>query len=599
MKNSVSEGRSETPVSQAHWLTSGRERTAVALLLLTALALAAGSAAQKSVTVDEYQALPHGLAIWKTGDLHLATGVPLLPSIVPAAPLLATQARLDVVAMPEYTRSWQCGLQFLIDNAFERDPRSGQFLPTGRYHDYFLLGRSMSIVVLLLTCALVYGFARRLYGREAALLALAVACFSPNLLAHGRLVTPDIYLTAATIGSLWALDRLLDAPSLLRAAVLGLALGFAALSKLTGLSLFVLFPSCAVLLPICRERPLWLSGALEAISFPRSRNDTEGVPYRRSLWPRLLFALALGLLVVNAAYRFEGSFSPLAGFNFESTQIKRVAAVLPPWLPVPLPRYFFQGIDEQLAESGYTAYLMGEFNDTGFYSYYLIALLVKTPLPALLLCGLAWLFGGWPTRREMPLILVAFALLLFFSVSRHKNIGVRYVLFLEPMMAAWIGRLLADGAYPKRWLRGAVIAATACLAAIALASWPHYLPYFNWASGGPKNGHRWLLDSNLDWGQDLIALRRYMEKEGITEIDLACFGRVPPEAYGIRYRTLPAGEAPRNRHVAISANLLWGLMYIVNGDLNYWPADSDGYRAFRHRRPAAILGHSIYVFDLE
>ncbi|MGH7139142.1 MAG: ArnT family glycosyltransferase, partial [Pirellulales bacterium] len=257
MKKSAAKENSPPRSGEHPWLTSAREKTLVALLLLTTLALAAGSAAQKSVTVDEYQALPHGLAVWKTGDLHLATGVPLLPSVLGALPLLPTQARLDVAAMPEYTSSWQCGLQFLVDNAFERDPRSGQYLPTGRYHYYFLLGRSSSIVVLLLACALVYGFARSLYGREAALLALTVACFSPNLLAHGRLVTPDIYLAAATIASLWAFDRLLDAPSLPRAAVLGLSLGLAAISKLTGLSLFVLLPFCSALLWIsgfCRER---------------------------------------------------------------------------------------------------------------------------------------------------------------------------------------------------------------------------------------------------------------------------------------------------------------------------------------------------------
>jgi 4-amino-4-deoxy-L-arabinose transferase-like glycosyltransferase len=287
-------------------------------------------------------------------------------------------------------------------------------------------------------------------------------------------------------------------------------------------------------------------------------------------------------------------------------------------LPVPVPRYFFQGIDSQLAEAGYTAYLMGEFNDTGFYSYYLVGLLVKTPVPVLFLCALAWFRGGRPTRREVPMVATAALLLLFFSISRHKNIGLRYVLFLEPMMAIWIGRLLTDQAgteqssadlNPKRkrginmafprFRIGPVIAlAGACLVTITLTSWPHYLPYFNWLSGGPDNGHRWLLDSNLDWGQDLILLQRYMEQERIEQIDLAYFGRVPPAAYGIRHRTLRAGETPVNRHVAISANLLWGLMYIVNGDLNYWPDDPDSYRAFRDLRPKAILGHSIYVFDV-
>ncbi|HWB11384.1 MAG TPA: glycosyltransferase family 39 protein [Pirellulales bacterium] len=572
-------GRPESAPSA--WLTARRERLAVGLLLLTTFALAAGSAAQKSVTVDEYQALPHGLAILTSGDLHLATGVPLLPSVLPALPLLGTDARLDNSELPGYTSSWQCGRQFVIDNAFAPDPQTGELTPSGRYHDYFLLGRLVSITVLLLACGFCYGYARSLYGRTGGLLSLLVVCLSPNVLAHGRLVTPDIYLTAAVLGSLWAFDRLLTAPSWLSSLSLGLGLGAAALCKLTGLLLFLLFP----LILFCQAL------------FDRGRPDeAKGDGPSRRRWPYLAVSLLVGIVAVNAGYLFDGTLTSLGQFQFESPQMRRLAACLPGFLPVPLPRYFFQGIDAQLAESGYAAYLMGEFNETGFYSYYLVALLVKTPVPVLLLGGLAWACGR-PTRRELPLVVTAAVLFLFFSLSRHKNIGVRYVLFLEPMMAVWIGRLLANR--PAQRLRWAIAFAGLCLAGITLTAWPHYLPYFNWASGGPDNGHRWLLDSNLDWGQDLIALRRYMEREQIEEIDLAHFGRVPPAAYGIRHRTLRAGEAPVSRHVAISANLLWGLTYIVNGDLNYWPEDRDAYAEFRSRRPKAILGHSIYVFEME
>lgn len=556
-----------TPLEK-HALTPSRQRMAVGLLLFTTLALAAGSAAQKSVTVDEYQALPHGLALCKTGDFHLATGVPLLPSILPALPLLATDAQFDVTAMPRYASSWECGLQFVIENGFDRDPQTGRYFPSGRYHDSFLLGRAVSIAVLLATAGLVYGFARSLYGPHAALLSLAVACFSPNLLAHGRLVTPDIYLAAALVGCLWSFDRLLLRPTWAAASMLGLCLGLAALCKLTGLLLFSLFPLYLLL------------------------------PGARRSWRLLIASLCLGLLVVNAGYLFDGSCTPIGRFSFDSPQMKALANLLPGWLPVPLPRYFFQGVDAQLAESGYTAYLMGDFNSTGFYSYYVVGLLVKTPVPVLLLAGLAWLCGGRPSWRELPLLLTAGLLLLFFSLAGHKNIGLRYVLFLEPLTALWIGRLLAEPRVSATWLRRTILVAVVCLGGIALASWPHYLPYFNWLSGGPDRGHRWLLDSNLDWGQDLVALRRYLQQEEISEIDLAYFGRVPPEVYGIRYRTLRASEAPKNRYVAISANLLCGLMYIVNGDLNYWPDDADGYAAFRTRKPAAILGHSIYVFDM-
>src|SRR5487761_1092178 len=602
---------SRDPANLGGWLSGRREKLAISLLLLSTFALAAGSAAQKSVTVDEYQALPHGLAILKTGDLHLATGVPLLPSVLPALPLLATEAKFDAAALRRYTSSWQCGRQFVLENGFDRDLQTGEYLPSGRYHDYFLLGRLISIALLLVTCGLAYGYARDLYGRPSGLVALVVACFSPNLLAHGRHVPPYVYIAAAILGSLWAFGRLTAQPGLRRAILLGLAIGIATLCKLTGLLLFVLVPVgwlwfwladrrrlAASPAPDQPEAPARNSSGLASLTLRVGRRAVRA-PIENPGWRIVFVTIVVGLLVINAGYLFEGTFPSLRQFQFESGQMRSMAAILPGWLPIPLPRFFFQGIDTQLAESGYTAYLMGRFNSTGFYSYYLVALLVKTPVPVLALCVLACFWGGWPTRREAPLIATAVLFLLFFSLSRHKNIGLRYVLFLEPLMAVWISRLLVAPAWRAAWLRRAFATALVLLVAITLTSWPHYLPYFNWLSGGPDHGHRWLLDSNLDWGQDLIALKRYMDREHIHEIDLAHFGRVPPAVYGIRYRTLRAGQKPVNRHVAVSANLLWGLMYIVNGDLNDWPGDADSYRAYRELRPKAVLGHSIYVYEVD
>src|SRR5262249_41505536 len=142
---------------------------------------------------------------------------------------------------------------------------------------------------------------------------------------------------------------------------------------------------------------------------------------------------------------------------------------------------------------------------------------------------------------------------------------------------------------------GAVLVGAFWLMVSAATTWPNYLAYFNFACGGPSRGHRYLLDSNLDWGQDLIALRRYMEREGIPEIDLAYFGRVDPAIYGVHFRHL--GLQPVGRHVAISANLVWGLSYFINGTGLKPPRNA--YQEFRDIKPVAVLGHTIYVYDLD
>ncbi|HVW39300.1 MAG TPA: glycosyltransferase family 39 protein, partial [Pirellulales bacterium] len=395
----------------------------MALLLFAAFALAAGSAAQKSVTVDEFQGLPLGLATLKTGDAHLGVTNPLLPSVMAALPLLATSARFDPAPVADYTSSWQTGGQFLRENVFAPDvpPES-----RGRYQDDFLLGRLVSIAVLLASCGLAYGYARSLYGPAGGLVAAAFCCFSPNLLAHGPLVTPDIYLTAAIVGSLWAFDCLLRKPDAKRTLVLSAALGLAALAKLTGLLLLGLFPALLVAIQLAaRLRPRADETDAEDFRFDHSK----------SIWLALLAACALAVVVINIAYVGSGSFAPLGEYELASRQLQFFQRNLPGWLPVPLPRYFFLSIDAQWAEEGYTAYLLGQFNEQGFYYYYLVGLLVKTPLPVMLLALLACFWGGPLRRRELLLVGAGAALFCFFSLARHKNIGMRYVLFLEPLTA--------------------------------------------------------------------------------------------------------------------------------------------------------------------
>jgi hypothetical protein len=545
------------------------------------LFLAVTAVAQKSVTVDEYQALPHGLAILRTGDFHLATGVQPLASVLPALAVSPTSARLDTSHFADETSTWALGRQFLQENA-------------AGYHYYFMVGRLVSAAVLLLTALLAYGFARSLYGPAGGLLTAVFVCFAPNLLAHGPLITPDVYLTAGLLGSLWAFDALLRRPGWRTALLLGLALGAACLAKLTALLLFVILP------------PVLL--AFQIADHYRAKTEpAEATPGRRT-WLAAAGAGLVGLLVVNAGYLFAGTGTPLGDFAFQSGPFRQVQQALPAWLPVPLPAAYFRGLDAQLAEEGYLAYLLGRFNQQGFWHYYLVGLLVKTPLVVLALCGLAWLCGRGVRRREVALLATAGVLFVFFSLARHKNIGMRYLLFLEPMMAVWVGRLAASPCWTapayRRRLRAVTAAAGAWLVVTALATWPDYLAYFNPACGGPSKGHKYLLDSNLDWGQDLIALRRYMDREGIDVIDLAYFGRVDPKVYGIRYRNFRAGpeekgpDATPARYVAISANLLWGRLYLVNGG-DHWLTDRNAYADFRLARPKAVLGHTIYVYDRE
>ena len=235
--------------------------------IVVGVCLAATAVARKSVTVDEFQVLPHGLAILRTGDFHLDPGVPPLANELTALPLLFTSARLDVSNYGQVATTWECGHRFMEQN-------------TDRYHTYFMYGRAVSLTALCLTCFLTFGFSRSLYGNAGGLLTAALVALSPSLLAHGALVTPDIFLTAGLIGSLWALDSLLRRPRWDNALAFGVALGAASLAKFTGLLLFPIYF-------------LVIAGFQVADRFRRGRSRDDPVPWRR-LW----LAAAFSLLIV-------------------------------------------------------------------------------------------------------------------------------------------------------------------------------------------------------------------------------------------------------------------------------------------------------------
>ncbi|MGZ3660833.1 MAG: ArnT family glycosyltransferase [Bdellovibrionota bacterium] len=507
------------------------QRVSLAVIAL-GMALSFTAVMRKSVTVDEFQAMPSGLAMLETGDFRYPLGTPPLSQILPALPVWIAGARVPPMVGP--TANWAEGHTFAATYAKD-------------FHFYFFLARVVSLFALLATMLLAYGLARRVYGAPAAAITAACVAFNPTLLAHGALVTPDIYLACAFTAFLYLLDVYLVKPSLHGAAILGAVIGLACLTKFTGLLLFPFLP-------------LFLG-------------------LRR--WRHCLLAFAVALFTINAGYLFQEVFASSSTLALRSS-----LRLIPEHLP--LPAQFLRAIDSQLTETAYPAFLLGEYNVHGFFSYYAVALLVKSPAGLLLLIALASL--SRISARERPLLILSIFYFGFFSLARYKNLGVRYLLFLYPWAATWCARI--------RWSHKIVrtLAGAALLSMVigSALTWPNFLAYFNLPSGGPDYGHRYLLDSNLDWGQDLTTLKDFMDEQSIPTISLAHFGHVDPALYGIHYSLL--NGMPQSQWVAISANFLWGRAYYVNGSM-FYPEHTAGYEFFQTIKPRAVLGHSIYIFN--
>lgn len=312
----------------------------------------------------------------------------------------------------------------------------------------------------------------------------------------------------------------------------------------------------------------------------------------------IAMALAIGIaaLVVWAVYGFRVGW--VAGWP----------------TPVPAPD-FLDGLLGQLSHAsatGHPAFLMGQRSDKGWWYYFPVAFALKTPLGALIAMGFALLSNAWRRFRhaEWPLLLIP-ALYMGISLWSVLNIGYRHLLPMLPFLWVYVGRVgpllsEATSGSRRRWLTVGAAVIGLWLAAGTLGVAPDYLAYFSELAGGPDGGWRYLVDSNLDWGQDLPGLKAYLDGRLGARVYLSWFGSTYPYLYGLdlQYRLLPshfsypyssdAAQSPYNplhpepALYAISATNLQGVG-LAEGDL---------FAPFRELSPVARIGHSIMVYDL-
>jgi hypothetical protein len=199
------------------------------------------------------------------------------------------------------------------------------------------------------------------------------------------------------------------------------------------------------------------------------------------------------------------------------------------------------------------------------------------------------------------------------SMTSNFNIGYRHLLPVLPFLAVHIGRLTnlplhqstnlptyQSTNLPAYFRHLLPIVLTVWLAVSTAAIYPHFLAYFNSIGGGPQNGWRILVDSNIDWGQDLKGLRGWMEREEVECVRLSWFGSARPEAYAITYDLLPGvphgfllwDNPPFNREqpepgvYAISVTNLVGVIF----------PDHDLFAWFRARPPDDQIGYSLFIY---
>ncbi len=375
-----------------------RSRAGAILLLLIFFAQGVMAIPRLSLTADEPAFLGPGYAYLRTGDLRLipAAAHPPLLFVLTALPLLL-QPGPDVTALPGWAEADLARFAPAFVSGL------GQGLEAATF-----AARLPILLLALLGAALVFRWAAERFGRRAGLFALALFAFDPNLLAHATLATTDLGLAVFGFAGAYLVFRHLQRPSGSALLAAGLALGLTLSAKSSG------FFALLVLVP------------LHALLGARRRG------IGRALGEAVVL-VGLALLVLWGLYRFE--WRPL----------ERPGA--PPW-PLPFATQWETWLGVQRhARQGHTAFLMGEIRATGWWYYYPLAFLLKTPLPLLLLLlGAVVVFlGAGPSRwrEELPLWAypVAYGLVTLFSTIA---IGYRFLLVLLPFLDVFVARLAAD-----------------------------------------------------------------------------------------------------------------------------------------------------------
>lgn len=459
----------------------------------------------------------------------------------------------------------------------------GRTLPWDRQ---LFLARLASLLMGAVLGWAVWRWALALFGPWSGVVALLAYTFCPNVLAHAHLVTTDIATALGMFAATWCLWRYGVVPSWHRLLVAAAVFGLALLTKATALFLVPIFALIYVvrLLRRLRWRRRQRTHRSQTPGDDRPGPDAPGGAGRAGrAAARLAVFGGVALLVLDLGFGGEGTFMPLRRHRFVSPPFQTLANV--PGLadlPLPLPYPYLQGLDMVWRDAGAKSwsYLRGRYSESGFRSYFAWAFLVKVPLATqALLLGALWLAlsgrrraAGAEEHLAVPVVVLA----AYLSFGLRLDIGFRYLLPALPFLFVFLARIAAPRAAEERppgAARWQPAAAGALLLWLGVSSWwihPHYLAYFNELAGGPRHGARWLIDSNLDWGQDGDSVRRVFAPASTVPV-------------------LFDPSAPVAGRVAVSVSNLIG----------YDPESARRHAWLRDNfRPIATIGYSWEVFDV-
>jgi hypothetical protein len=523
--------------------------------MLIYVILAVSAAATKSSTYDEPLHLTFGYYYWTHPELKNWPDVGVFAQAWAALPLLFEHLKVvqASTAPSRMTGEWERGYRFF----YMMGNDTGSML---------LQARAMISLLGVGVGLLVYQWSKRLFGATGGLISVFLFALDPTMLAHGALVTADMAATLWFFVATYCFWRLTEKLTWLNLLLSVTALGCLELSKMSAI-LIAPIMAAILLVRVFSQVPM-------EIGFGHKRTvRSYGGKVGAAALLVLIHAVA-GIGVLWLAYRFN--YFEMGGeaarqkilnspdYSFWSSNGRWACTIdfLSRWGI--LPKSYLEGFSFQLNAMNRPSYLFGSYSDHGRWYFFPVAFLIKTPigtlgllLAALAACASWGRFAGKSNRHAAaahpgPSLYDISPLLILGGVygaaclTSNLNIGHRHMMPIYPVLFVLAGASSLWLQSSRGIIRAALAILLASVAVESLANWPHYIAFFNQLIGGPSNGYHYLVNSSLDWGQDLPGLRRWLDQNappgGGQKVYVSYFGAADPAYYGIKAVELPSSD---------------------------------------------------------
>jgi hypothetical protein len=565
---------------------------------------------QESTTMDEQAHIPSGYSYMKYHDMRLNPEHPPLLKDLAGTPLQFMNLKF-----PTDSKEWQTGIneQWTIGNTFIHSNNADAVTFWSRFP---------IVLIALVLGIFIYLWTKEIAGTLAGLFAFILYAADPNVLGHNHYVTTDLGIAATIFISSYFFVHFLKKPIWRNILWAGLFLGIAQLSKFSAVLLFPLFTLIAIVYAL----------ALPALNRKEKWKTIGSYAGKYALVILICFASIWILYVFNTWNEPASKIQDVANTVFSNQGSGKIAKVV----VISMSKIgSLKGMSEYLlgvfmvfvrVTGGNTYYFLGKVTNHASRAYFPVVFLIKETIPFLFLIVSALVIYLYQLGKSFPRVsglklflseswkkfrtylhqgvayYLAFGFILMYaylSITGNLNIGFRHLFPILPFAYLLVAKKISEFFHLEHH---DVTKKLATMIIAGLMIWiilepiiffPSYISYFNEAVGGPKNGYKYVTDSNTDWGQDLKRLRNWVNENNIDKIRVDYFGGSSPEYYlDGKFTPWHSNNVPEAGWYAISAGFLQESIY---------KDKSPGDRSYEWilKYPVTRIGDSIFVFYVD